>query len=239
MPRPPLTGLATKVERTKSTWGCTIYRTTYSPLSEAHFDKIIRLTTSLIKHNIYEDHDHTNEEERKAYVSLSEFYQPIIMNDKAQFDGMTVHGAMEHYRTYLEIPNPDGKSDAPLYEDLDEDTMYEDETLLRPIDTREGRRRPWMHDSFFILIDEEVVQALADADPTKLLNTDEGYSENTRAFWVKVVGIYVEESENEEVEDEGWMKCSIYSIWNFWKAMCIKPALGTWSSMNCGHPYTG
>lgn len=145
---------------------------------------------------------------------------------------------MEHYRKYLEIPNPDGESDAPLYDDIDEDTMYENEALLRPIDTRGGSRRPWTHSCFFILIDEEVVQALADADPTELLATDEGYPGRKREFWVKVVDIYVEQSDHEEVEDQGWMKCSIYSIWNFWMAMCMEAGIGTWSSTNYGHPYT-
>ncbi|KAL4787637.1 hypothetical protein BJX76DRAFT_354117 [Aspergillus varians] len=147
-PSPPLTGLAAMVERTKSAWGCTIYQTTYSPLSEAHFDKIIGLTTSLIKHNIYRSHDDSNEEERNAYVSLTEFYRPIVMNDKAQFDGMTIHHAREHYQKYFEIPNPGGESDAPV---------DEEGTRTQVIDIQGTDRRPWTHSNFFILIDKKVV----------------------------------------------------------------------------------
>ncbi|KAL4974599.1 hypothetical protein BDW66DRAFT_152769 [Aspergillus desertorum] len=45
----PLLDLAGEVQETSAPWGLIIYRTTYIPLSEAHFAKILELIELLIK----------------------------------------------------------------------------------------------------------------------------------------------------------------------------------------------
>jgi hypothetical protein len=183
-------------------------------------------------------HDNASDKERAAYHTLMEYYEPIIMNDKSQFDGMTINDVRSHYETYLAMPDPDGYIDEKI---VDPDEWMERESH-GPIEISESTEtRPWTHSNFCIIIDEEVVQNLASADSAMLLATNEDGrfpNANISKHWVKVVDMYVEDSEDEEVEDKGWMKCSIYKLWNFWRDMCGEVGISTWSTVNEG-PYHG
>ncbi|KAL4860377.1 hypothetical protein BDV12DRAFT_205139 [Aspergillus spectabilis] len=94
------------MERTKTPWGCTIYRTTYTPLSEAHFPEIIELINVLIKENVhkYDNFKPNDAEKRSAKPTLLESYEPIVTNNKSEFDGMTLDAIRAQKQSFVEIP---------------------------------------------------------------------------------------------------------------------------------------
>ncbi|KAL4974616.1 hypothetical protein BDW66DRAFT_152652 [Aspergillus desertorum] len=153
MPTSPLVILAKEVEQAKSPSGLGIYRTTYSPFSDTHFDAITELITALAK------------------------YSPIILNDKAEFDGMAFEAIRAHYQALVK----------------------------RPVG-----ERPLTNKYFCVVVDDEVVQTLAGADPAALIAT-ENISDDYNKYWVKT-----SESDLEDEDEKGWLKCSVYALWNLW-----------------------
>ncbi|KAL4775859.1 hypothetical protein BDW60DRAFT_225034 [Aspergillus nidulans var. acristatus] len=190
------------VKHKKIPWGFTIYRTTYTPLSETHFAEIIELINVLTKENIrtWEGGDGTSEEKSAAKTTLLEHYQPIIMNDKTRFDGMTLDNVRSHYQAYIEAS--------------------QDELVCT-------------NENFFVVIDEEVVQTLAGADPAKLLATDD-YLRDVRKYWVKAV-----ETDLEDEDDDGWIKCTVYRIWNMWADMDGSRPIRVYAALYPNGPYAG
>ncbi|KAL6229169.1 hypothetical protein BDW75DRAFT_235411 [Aspergillus navahoensis] len=195
-------GLAAHVKYKKIPWGFTIYRTIYTPLSETHFAEIIELINVLTKENIrtWEGGYGTPEEKSAAKTTLLEHYQPIIMNDKTRFDGMTLDNVRSHYQAYIEAS--------------------QDELVCT-------------NENFFVVIDEEVVQTLAGADPAKLLATD-NYIRDVRKYWVKAV-----ETDLEDEDDDGWIKCTVYQIWNMWADMDGSRPIRVYAALYPNGPYAG
>ncbi|KAL6230628.1 hypothetical protein BDW75DRAFT_244632 [Aspergillus navahoensis] len=156
-----LIDLAREVSQTKAPWGCTIYRTTYTPLSEACFAKIIELIEVLTTEDVrvYDDHNGTPEEREAAKMTLFQTHQPIVHDDKAQFDGISLNDVRSHYQEYVQaVPAGEG--------------------------------RPWTNEHFCVVVDDEVVEHLARAEKEKLLARDKEYGwfvEDAGDYWVKVV----------------------------------------------------
>jgi hypothetical protein len=174
--------LATKVERAGVPWGLAIYRTTYTPFSDTHFADVIELITALAKYSMREFEDASPNDSRNetAKSFLQESYKPIIMNNKFEFDGMSLDQIRAHYQALVE----------------------------RPVGER-SITNEW----FCVLVDEEVMQTLAGADPATLITT-QNISDDYNKYWLKAV-----ESDPEDEDDKGWMKCSVYVVWNLWVDM--------------------
>ncbi|KAL4804698.1 hypothetical protein BDV18DRAFT_142347 [Aspergillus unguis] len=203
----PLLDLSNEVQQTGAPWGLIIYRTTYTPLSETHFTKILELIELLIKEDMrrYEDRNGTPEQREPAKATLIPLYQPIVHDDRAQFDGMSLDEVRSHYQDYIESV-PAGE---------------------------EGR--PVTNETFCVVIDDEVVENLAAAEKEPMLAMTEigTFAADMSAWWVKVV-----ETEPEDEDDEGWMKCSVYRLWSLWTDMDGENGMSSWDALNEG-PYTG
>ncbi|KAL5334610.1 hypothetical protein BJX70DRAFT_402420 [Aspergillus crustosus] len=132
----PLLDLASEVQETNAPWGLIIYRTTYTPLSETHFAKILELIELLIKEDVrrYKDRHGTPEERKAARATLALSYQPVVHDDKAQFNEMSHDGVRSHYQQYVE--------DVPVGQ----------------------AERPLTNETFCVVIDDDVVENLATAE---------------------------------------------------------------------------
>ncbi|KAL4993342.1 hypothetical protein BDV10DRAFT_190062 [Aspergillus recurvatus] len=166
----PLLDLASEVQETSAPWGLIIYRTTYTPLSETHFAKILDLIELLIKEDVrrYEDRNGTPEEREAARAILVPSYRPVVHDDKAQFNGMSLDNVRLHYQQYVE--------DVPVGQ----------------------AGRPLTNKTFCVVIDDEVVENLATAEREQLLTlTPRGtFVVKKTAYWVKVVEADLQEEED-------------------------------------------
>ncbi|KAL4797183.1 hypothetical protein BDV19DRAFT_387362 [Aspergillus venezuelensis] len=102
-----LTRLEIQIERTQVPWGCAIYRTTYTSFSDTHFDHVVELTTVMIKDNVrrWEGlHTSNDDETRGAKAVLLENYRPIVMNNKSQFDGMSMEDIRAYHESFIGTP---------------------------------------------------------------------------------------------------------------------------------------
>ncbi|KAL4899115.1 hypothetical protein BDW74DRAFT_184117 [Aspergillus multicolor] len=148
----PVTDLATVTQQTQTSWGLAIYRTTYTPLSDLHFDTI---------------------------------------------------------QSYIEIP-----------------------------EGTETPRRPYTNENFFIVVDEDVVRALAGlCEQITLAQLQEGCMAHeplasyakTEDSWVMVV-----ETELWNEGYKGWIKCNIFALWNLWSDINGDEGMCTWEAMAMG-----
>ncbi|CEJ62485.1 hypothetical protein PMG11_10982 [Penicillium brasilianum] len=92
---------------TEPTWGFTIYRTTYTPRSEAAFPAIVDLITAYVKEDFYKDHKTLLEDSPSANkVDITIFdemwakYQPRVIEDAAQFDGASIEQVRSHFEAW-------------------------------------------------------------------------------------------------------------------------------------------
>jgi hypothetical protein len=93
--------------------------------------------------------------------------------------------------------------------------------------------RPITNEWCCLLVDEEVVQTLAGADPAALIatpNTVEDYD----SHWVKAI-----ESDPEDEDDKGWMKCSVFALWNLWTDMDGDRPMRSYEALYPRGPYCG
>ncbi|KAL4867515.1 hypothetical protein BDV12DRAFT_198208 [Aspergillus spectabilis] len=192
---------ADKLQKAKVPWGLAIYRTTYTPFSDAHFAQVLELITTFAKYSVRK---WTNAEPNDpallaAKPVLQETYEPIVMNDKSEFDGMTMDAIRTHHQALVK----------------------------RPVG-----ERPITDEWFCVLVDEEVMQSLAGVDSDAIIPPQE--VQDFQKYWVKAV-----ESDPEDEDDEGWMKCSVYGLWNLWDDMNEGTSMHTCQSAYPGRPYVG
>ncbi|KAL2827931.1 hypothetical protein BDW59DRAFT_159890 [Aspergillus cavernicola] len=172
-----LLDFANEGDKTNSSWGLTIYRTTYSTSSTTHFHHIIELLTALVKYGIRHWLERNPNQPAKlaAKAALQETYEPIMMSRKSEFNKMTMEGIRAHYKALLAPPSG-----------------------------------AWPHNNtnkwFCVLVDDEVAEHLAGADPRALIAAGDKW-QNHDKYWVKVI-----ETDPEDKEDTGWMRCSVYSL---------------------------
>jgi hypothetical protein len=134
------------------TWGYTIYRTTYTPQSNAAFPRMVDLTTKYMKdgfYNYYESsrqfNPRANEFNITPWDEIWPNYQPRVIEDASQFDGASIDQLREHFR-----------AEATKRDVLDEFPGYR----------------------MFIVIDEESFQTLQNAP----LPEDSKYEEKRRHY---------------------------------------------------------
>ncbi|CAP93079.1 Pc16g04090 [Penicillium rubens Wisconsin 54-1255] len=141
------------------TWGYTIYRTTYTPQSNAAFPA-------------------ANEFNITPWDEIWPNYQPRVIEDASRFDGASIDQLRKHFR-----------ADAIERDMLDVFPSYR----------------------MFIVIDEESFQTLRNAP-----FPENSKYEERRYHYVKLV----EALEVDLSEDfQGWMKCSLPSLWEIWSDM--------------------
>jgi hypothetical protein len=200
----PLVKLARKVERAEVPWGFVIYRTTYTPFSDTHFAEIVQLLTGLAKYSVckWKDWNPNNPAKLSAKTTLQETYKPIIMDNKSEFDGMTLNALCAHHQALIK----------------------------QPVGSKE---RPITNEWCCLLVDEEVVQTLAGADPAALIAT-QNIVEDYDNHWVKAV-----ESDPEDEDDKGWMKCSVFALWNLWIDMDGDRPMRSFEALYPRGPYCG
>ncbi|KAL4973539.1 hypothetical protein BDW66DRAFT_153725 [Aspergillus desertorum] len=197
----PLTDLASVIQQSKIPWGITIYRTTYTPLSNTHFDKMIAIISALLKDSIRSDEgiaDDDNDSEKSTAYNT-----PIVTM------GWTLEDVRAHYHTYLEMPEGTGMSE-----------------------------RPYTNENLCFVIDDEVVEVLADLcvwlDSHDAIKLEEGCRKN-RSFstiknkakwWVRVV-----EADLFAEGDKGWLKCSVFALRSLWVDICSEEGMSAWEAM--------
>ncbi|KAJ5398830.1 hypothetical protein N7465_009319 [Penicillium sp. CMV-2018d] len=167
------------------TWGYTIYRTTYTPQSNAAFPRMIYLTTKYMKNAFYKDYETSLRARSRAnkfniapWDEIWPNYQPRVIEDTSRFDGASIDQLREHFRA---------------------DAIERD-----MLDVFPGYR-------MFIVIDEESFQTLQNAP-----FPENSKYEERRHHYVKLV----EALEVDLSEDfQGWMKCSLPSLWEVWSDM--------------------
>ncbi|KAL2789361.1 hypothetical protein BJX66DRAFT_307010 [Aspergillus keveii] len=198
----PLVRLAHKVERSKVPWGFVIYRTTYTTFSDTHFAEIVQLLTGLAKYSVrkWKDLNPNDPAKLSAKTALQETYEPIIMDNKSEFDGMTLDAIRAHHQAWIEQPVGE---------------------------------RPITNEWCCLLVNEEVVQTLAGADPAALIATQHTV-EDYDNHWVKAV-----ESDPEDEDDKGWMKCSVFALWNLWIDMDGHRPMRSYEALYTRGPYCG
>lgn len=87
------------------TWGYTIYRTTYTPQSNAAFPRMVDLTTKHMKNGFYWEYEESlrwrsnaNEFIKTPWDEIWPNYQPRVIQDASQFDGASIDQLREHFR---------------------------------------------------------------------------------------------------------------------------------------------
>lgn len=88
--------------RDGSTWGYVIYRTTYTPRSNAAFLQIVDLLNSYIKHGLYSEYSSSENNPPKdtdlaLYHEIWAQHRSIIMNHPS-FDGASVASIRAHFQ---------------------------------------------------------------------------------------------------------------------------------------------
>lgn len=84
------------LKSTEPTWGFTIYRTTYTPQSEAAFPAIVDLITAYVKDGLYKERKALLEGPRANEVDIAIVdeiwtkYKPRVIEDAAQFNGASI-----------------------------------------------------------------------------------------------------------------------------------------------------
>ncbi|OQE46117.1 hypothetical protein PENCOP_c001G02232 [Penicillium coprophilum] len=87
------------------TWGYTIYRTTYTPQSNAGFPRMVDLTANYMKDGFYSCYESSRQYNPRAnefkitpWDEIWPNYQPRVIEDSSQFDGASIDQLREHFR---------------------------------------------------------------------------------------------------------------------------------------------
>lgn len=100
--------------RNGSTWGYVIYRTTYTPHSNAAFLRIIDLLNSYMKHGLYSECVSSGNNTRlntdlTSYHEIWAQHRSIIMNHP-KFEGASVDSIRAHFRRWVDVQEDQGLS---------------------------------------------------------------------------------------------------------------------------------
>jgi hypothetical protein len=80
-------------------------------------------------------------------------------------------------------------------------------------------------------VDKEVMQTLASADPATLITT-ENISDDYNKYWLKAV-----ESDPEDKDNKGWIKYSVYMVWNLWVNIDWHTPMSSYKALYPQGPY--
>ncbi|KAL4867512.1 hypothetical protein BDV12DRAFT_171324 [Aspergillus spectabilis] len=173
------------------TWGFVIYRTTYTPQSNLQFPKLLDIFQANIQRRI------STELEPSSYIGHSRAdnellmarYRPVVM-DNPKFNKLSIPEVRSHFEAWVGLP----------------DQVMDDD--IRPDEQK----------SACLVIDEEVMEVLADAKPYRR----EDYPVSVIRHWVKAVEAYP--------DDDGleYLKVPIPDLWSFWSDLSLSPRLEEW-----------
>ncbi|OOQ82952.1 hypothetical protein PEBR_36730 [Penicillium brasilianum] len=112
----PTRRLHTAVQ-SKSTWGYVIYRTSYTPESDATFLGIVDLLNSYIKHGLYSEctssqSNTSRHTDPTPYHEIWARHDPVIMDDPSQFDGASADAIQAHFKSWTRAQEKRGCSTA-------------------------------------------------------------------------------------------------------------------------------
>ncbi|KAL3443937.1 hypothetical protein BJX65DRAFT_284403 [Aspergillus insuetus] len=208
MPPPfPTQFLAAFLEgSTAARWGFVIYRTTYTPYSSRRFPQLVNLFSSCMRRELFKEHasdrfDTTGRpipDCRAMYDLIWARHRPVIMDDPAKFEGMTLDAVRSHFEGWVG-PRPPAEE-----EERDVGTGVEVDFSRPPAQTHAC-----------LVVDEEVLRVLTRAKPPPKDVHVEHLMPTT--WWVKAVEAYPDlEDDPPEVWD-GTLKVPIRGLWRFWQ----------------------
>jgi hypothetical protein len=159
-PSSPAECLAAFLEgSTTARWGFVIYRTTYTPYSNRRFPQLVNLFSACIRRELFEEHasdrfDVTGRpipDCRAMYDLIWARHRPVIMDDPAKFEGMTLQAVRSHFEGWV-VQRP------PVLEEEEGDvgTLVEVEVDFS---------HPPSQTHACLVFDEEVLRALTRAKP--------------------------------------------------------------------------
>ncbi|CAG8894805.1 unnamed protein product [Penicillium egyptiacum] len=97
--------------RNGSTWGYVIYRTTYTPYSNAAFLRLIDLLNSYMKHGLYSECSSENNTPMDTDLTLHHEiwaqHHSIIMNNP-KFDGASIDSIRAHFQRWVDVQEYQG-----------------------------------------------------------------------------------------------------------------------------------
>lgn len=104
---PCLTQRLPATTRRKASWGCVIYRTTYTPQSDTVFPQIVDVLNSYIQDGLIAEHGSSQSHklfgaEATSYNELSSQHPPVLMVDRTQFDGASTDSIRAHFLSWVE-----------------------------------------------------------------------------------------------------------------------------------------
>ncbi|CAG8211342.1 unnamed protein product [Penicillium nalgiovense] len=97
------------LKRVEPTWGFTVYRTIYTPESDAAFADVVDLITAYLKDGFYKQYKSLRENPRTAdqadeavFDELWAAYKPRVMDDATQFDGLSIDQLRTQFEAWAE-----------------------------------------------------------------------------------------------------------------------------------------
>ncbi|KAE8396109.1 hypothetical protein BDV23DRAFT_144346 [Aspergillus alliaceus] len=156
-----LRGLYDFLRFQESTWGFTIYRTTYTQQSDAAFPQIIDLITSYIKYKFYREFSDLQERnpdkvDKTVFDELWACYRPRIIDD-TQFNDASIDFLRSHFESWVEKRNMrDRFPSYRMFIVIDEESF---QTLLDAPNAEESVA--WQRTNHFV----KVIEAWPDNDP--------------------------------------------------------------------------
>lgn len=171
-------------------WGYVIYRTTYTPLSDARFPGIVELLNAGMKHTLFLEYEYSTvgheDRPRAPFDSIWAHHRQVIMDDRALFEGKSFDSLRLHFNGWV---REQGKSPGAL-------PGY----------------------ALFLVVDEESLQSLSTAPSVHQVGQNAFDFLRRHKWWVKAVEACPDEEELDQ-DFHGWMKCSIFDQWTLWGDM--------------------
>ncbi|OBT99818.2 hypothetical protein VE01_02177 [Pseudogymnoascus verrucosus] len=166
----------------KSKWGFAIYRTVYTPESDAKWPIAMDRLREWLRSEITEDESVHEDYKGKIY----ENFLNLVMDDKKLYDGLPITDVKKHFKKWLienELDystNPEAEYDGSIYQDpeiLERAHLQEDETLKQQLIMESYW---YLSTRICIVVDEEVLTSLMDIPcPTR--------GETVTAVWLKII----------------------------------------------------
>ncbi|KAJ5335529.1 hypothetical protein N7452_007932 [Penicillium brevicompactum] len=91
----------------KATWGCVIYRTTYTPQSDVAFPQLVDILNSYMNEGSIAEYGPSEKNklfgaEATSYHECSPQYPPALMDDRMRFDGASMDSIRAHCLSWVE-----------------------------------------------------------------------------------------------------------------------------------------
>lgn len=133
-------------------WGYIIYRTTYTPESTTLFPRVLTLLNNYIRAGIDRElheckRNNMDNPDPLPNDEVWRLHRPTVLDDKAEFDGLSPDGVRAHFESWVD------RLGFNAYPEPYHEPWMDEEGPLRP---------SWPRCRAFIVIDDEVLQLLAD-----------------------------------------------------------------------------